>query len=82
MNKISVWYLVFGLLGIITSFSGIWVIAEFVLYLAKDDPFNGWSIVTVIVSAVLTLVTQFIAFKKGTEQMQKTFNDFNKDFRL
>ncbi len=35
---------------------GIWAIIEFFLYLAKDDPFNWWSVALAAAGGVLTIL--------------------------
>ena len=37
----------------------IWAIVEFILYLTKDDPFNWWSIGTIVIIAVLYLINLY-----------------------
>lgn len=40
----------------VTYICGIWAIVEFVIYLVKDDPFNWWSIVFIVIFAICTFL--------------------------
>ena len=35
---------------------GIWAIVEFILYLAKDMPFNWWSLYSCIISLITAVI--------------------------
>lgn len=52
--------LITGLISIVAkigaSLSCIWAIIEFILYLVKDRPFNWWSVWSIIICTITTIV--------------------------
>ena len=53
------------ILGLGYVSTGIWAIVEFILYLAKNDPFNWTSVILFIAFVVLAIVNMLAGAKKA-----------------
>lgn len=55
--------------------SAIWAVVEFILYLAKDDPFNWMSVWSTIIGFVLTIVSFVMKAAMMDREHKKMFSE-------
>ena len=58
-DKTAIAFIAAFALGLLITAASVWAIVEFILYLTKDDPFNWWSIGTIVIIAVLYLINLY-----------------------
>ena len=68
-------YIVLFIMGVSPYPSSLWVTVEFILYIAKDKPFNWLSVWACLVSIVLLFISIFIiAYDKEIEKLRSKSN--------
>lgn len=55
--------------------TSIWAVVEFILYIAKDNPFDWWSVWLMIISVILTILFYILTviLEVKRDEMNKRF---------